>query len=343
MVVHQLAGGLAAAGVDVKVVALGGGRGVARPYLSRLKEDGLAVTELDEGSVRLEVSALRRLLNDHREAVIHTHGYRADLLACYARGRDQRWLSTVHGFTHLNALLTAYQIADRLALRFADGVIAVSDPIAQDLMRWKVPRPRLSLIRNVPRKIAPVSRSDARRELGLSPNRILVGWVGRFSAEKGPDRLPSIALALGQDAELVMVGDGPARIAVLEAISAAGVNNVCRWLGRRDDIGYLMSAFDVLALPSRAEGMPLTVLEAMSAGVPVVAFDVGDVRAAVRPDTGWLVPAGDLDAFTAAVAEAVHDEALRKTRGAASATLMAGHFDQDRWIAAHRALYAPSG
>jgi glycosyltransferase involved in cell wall biosynthesis len=243
----------------------------------------------------------------------------------------------------LNALLTAYQIADRLALRLADGVIAVSEPIVQDLMRWKVPRPRLSLIRNVPRQIAPVSRFDARRELGISPDRTLVGWVGRFSAEKGPDRLPSIAIAMGQNAELVLVGDGPERIAVLEAISGAGVNDVCRWLGRRDDIGYLMSAFDVLVLPSRTEGMPLTVLEAMSAGVPVVAFDVGDVRTAVNPHTGWLVPAGDMNAFAVAVAESVRDESLRKTRGAASARLIAEHFAQDRWISAHRALYAPTG
>lgn len=343
VVVEQLVEGLCQAGEDVAVIALGGGPH-AQPYLSRLRDRGGVVLEVPgRHGIRHEAAALHRLLEARPDAVLHSHGYRADLLVGYARCRGQRWVSTVHGFTHLTAKLTVYQVADRLALRFADAVIAVSEPLVQDLRRWGVPGGRVHLVRNVPRRGAPIGKAEARRRLGLDPARTVVGWVGRFSPEKGPDRLGAVAAALGGTAELVLVGDGPERPAVLEALAAMGEDRPHRWLGRRDDIGMLMAAFDVLILPSRTEGMPLTVLEAMAAGVPVVAFDVGDVRAVVGEETGWLVRAGDVAAFVDAVGRAVTDADGRARRGLASARLMATRFSGDGWIAAHRALYAGGG
>jgi glycosyltransferase involved in cell wall biosynthesis len=102
-----------------------------------------------------------------------------------------------------------------------------------------------------------------------------------------------------------------------------------------------MAAFDVLILPSRSEGMPLTVLEAMYAGVPVVAFDVGDVSAVVRNgSTGWLVPVDQLDLFRKKLLEALRNPEQRLSRGHASAQLMAREYSEANWLKKHLAVYS---
>jgi glycosyltransferase involved in cell wall biosynthesis len=162
--------------------------------------------------------------------------------------------------------------------------------------------------------------------------------VGRFSHEKGADRLPALFSSPEAACTLVLAGDGPLREPVLAGLAPLPHLDV-QWLGVRRDIGRLLGALDLLVLPSRTEGMPMVVLEAMAAGVPVAAFAVGDVAEAVNDTTGWCVAPDELGTLSQAVTAALRDAAAREARGTAARAHLAAHFSPQRWTAAHLSAY----
>jgi glycosyltransferase involved in cell wall biosynthesis len=234
--------------------------------------------------------------------------------------------------------MRVYEALDCMALQRADAVVAVSAPLMALLRRVGVSAQRLLLLRNVPASVERPDRDAARRALGLPSDATIVGWVGRFSHEKGADRLPVLLQNPASACTLALVGDGPLREAVLESLAPLSHLDV-RWLGVRRDIGPLFAAFDLLVLPSRTEGMPMVVLEAMAAATPVAGFAVGDVAYAVTEQTGWCVPAEHMQALASAVHAGLHDPELRRQRGKAGQAHVHKYFSGEAWVAAHRNAY----
>src|SRR6185503_10335621 len=140
-----------------------------------------------------------------------------------------------------------------------------------------VPPDRIRLMPNAWSGEAPLPREVAREKLGLPQNGWIIGWVGRLSGEKGPDVMLRAFRRLPPEAQLSVVGDGPLRTSLEGEARAENLGDRVRWHGSVPDAGRLMTAFDAVALSSRTEGTPMTVLEAMAAGVPVVATSVGGV------------------------------------------------------------------
>lgn len=131
------------------------------------------------------------------------------------------------------------------------------------------------------------ARLAARRELNVSNNQVVIGHVGRFSAVKNQSFLVDILtslIGLGCDAVLVLVGDGELRSKVEEKAAATGLSGKIRFLGLRDDVARLMQAFDALCFPSLHEGIPLTLIEAQSSGLPVLTSDKVSSEALVMPN-----------------------------------------------------------
>ena len=139
-------------------------------------------------------------------------------------------------------------------------------------------------------------REAARAALGIPPGAQVVAFLGRLSPEKAPEVLLRATRDTG--ALVLLAGDGPLR-AALEA-EATGTST--RFLGFVPDVQPVLAAADVLALPSWTEGLPMAVLEAMAAGVPVVASAVGSLPQVLGEGAGLLVPPGDVDALRAALA-----------------------------------------
>src|SRR5262249_35819882 len=130
-----------------------------------------------------------------------------------------------------------------------------------------------------------VGRAGARRELGLPPQAPIVGSVGRFDPVKNQRVLVQLLALLRRrfpDLLLVLVGDGPDRLALERLAQELGVGDALRVFGLQRRVERILPALDVFALPSRSEGIPLALLEAMAAGVPVVAAAVGGVSEAVH-------------------------------------------------------------
>jgi sugar transferase (PEP-CTERM/EpsH1 system associated) len=222
--------------------------------------------------------------------------------------------------------------------------------VSFDLRRWliatvRIPAHKVVAIHNGvdTSRFYPGDLAEARDAVGLPIAATVVGTIGRLDPVKDQAGLIAAFSGLtgsGASPVLAIVGEGPSRPALESEIKQRGLSERVRLLGERRDIPDLLRAFDVFVLPSRAEGMSNTILEAMATGLPVIATDVGGNPELVDPDvTGRLVPSGDPKALEAALSVYVADSYLRRLQGKAGRERVLQHFSLDRMAQAHRGLY----
>jgi len=187
----------------------------------------------------------------------------------------------------------------------------------------------------------PDTRSDVRRELGLPENAWVVGTVGRLAPEKDQALLVrAMAPLLSDRRHLVIVGDGPERDALRTVIHEANAERYVLMAGSRSDVARLLSAFDAFALPSRTEGLPLVLLEAMASELPVVATAVGGIPDLVVPGlTGMLVPPSDAPALRAALLSIVENPPGARKMGRAARREVVAHHSAEAMATAYGHLY----
>jgi glycosyltransferase involved in cell wall biosynthesis len=181
------------------------------------------------------------------------------------------------------------------------------------------------------------------RELHPPPRTTVdftVGMLSRHDPVKGIDLAIEVLAELGEGFHLVVVGDGPQRPELEALVERLGVSDQVELLPFRADARDLLPNFDVYLLPSRLEAFPVTVQEAMQAGVPVVATEVGSIREAVdHGETGFVVPVEDVGAMAEAIGRLAADEELRARMGRRAAEVGRQRFDIDAGVAAWEALY----
>lgn len=250
----------------------------------------------------LAVRSVRRLIAQRRPTIVHGHSAIGGAVARVAAWRASvTRVYTPHG-VYPHRLATA---TERLLGRRTDHLVAVSDS-ERDLVAalGLVPPHRIRVVRNGIDAAAPPDVRDLRAELGIPSEASIVASVGRLEPQKAPEIFVAAAAHLSRsapDTHFLLVGAGPLDAAVAQAARAAGVGERFHRLSHVRGVDALMAQFDVFVLTSRYEGLPYVVLEAMRAGVPVVATDVVGTRdAVVHGVTGVLVPPDD----AAAVADA---------------------------------------
>ncbi len=186
------------------------------------------------------------------------------------------------------------------------------------------------------------SRDALRGEWGVGEAPVLL-MVGRFAEQKGHalllDALPAVRAAY-PDVIVLLAGDGPLLIPTARAVSAKGLAGSVRMLGTRSDIADLMTLADLLVLPSAFEGLPLVALEAMAAGLPVVATIAPGNAEAIEDGVTGRLAAADATSFPAAVVDLLADRDRLATIGAAAIERQQARFSADRMIAETRAVYA---
>ena len=253
---------------------------------------------------------LRRVLRSEGADVLHTHVH----FSLNVLGRVAGRLAGAKVVAHMHAanvfrssgLARRAQVAlDDATARLCSRIIAVSESTGADLVRQGYPAGRVTVVHNgidAPRPAEPA------RPAGVPETAPLLLHVGRLTPTKGQgDLIEALARLARSDAVAVLVGQdletGGAYERELEARAAElGVRDRVVFTGYRDDVPALLAAAAVFVLPSSAEGLPLTVLEAMAAGRPVVATRVGGTpEAVVDGETGLLVPAGDVAALARAL------------------------------------------
>jgi glycosyltransferase involved in cell wall biosynthesis len=341
--VLALTAGLREQGVEAAVLALADDS--SGPFIERLRAAGVPVDVVHAPGRQYlrDLKGVRAAIQARRVDVVHTHGYRADIIGMLAaRGVHIASVATAHGFTGggwKNRMNERLQLA---ALRRDAAVIAVSEPLAGELVRRGVRSERLIALRNAwrPPGGAWPDRQAARLMLGLPPEGRVVGWVGRMAGVKAPGAaLDAFAAAGRADALLSFVGDGPDRPALQAAVERLGLSGRVRFHGMLPDAWRVLRAFDALLLSSRSEGTPMILLEAMHAGVPIVSTAVGGVPDLLDQHTARLVPWGDVPALGAAIAQVLQDPTAAAERATAARARLETNFAPDAWVARHVELY----
>jgi glycosyltransferase involved in cell wall biosynthesis len=186
-------------------------------------------------------------------------------------------------------------------------------------------------------RLAP--REKARAELDLPLRAPVVGAVSRLDPVKGVEVLLR-AIAWVEDAHLAIVGDGPERASLAALVDDLGLSDRVHWAGQRRDAPHLLSAFDLFVQPSLHEGLPNAVLEAMAAGLPVVATAVGGTSEVVIDEvTGFLVPPRDPQALAQGMRTLLHNSALRRKMGRAGRERVERYFSLEHMVGQTQAVY----
>lgn len=315
--------------------------GEHHPFAMALRGAGIPTHEVVVGNraYHREFSALGRLARSCGAEVLHSHGFRSDVLAALLRPRlSAAHVSTLHGFIGASGRGRMNEAVQLRALRGAAGVIAVSRTVAARARDAGVPEERIFQIPNaVPAPIDAFSRREARTLLGLPADGLVVGWIGRLSREKGPDVFAEAMRLLPALASVAVIGDGTMRIEVEERMREGGVRAV--FPGLLADASRLLPAFDLLVLSSRTEGTPMVVLEAMAAGIPIVASSVGGVPDVLTAEMARLVRSDDPVALSAAIRDSLTDVAGSAERAACAYTRWSDRYQIALWIQQHEAAY----
>jgi glycosyltransferase involved in cell wall biosynthesis len=287
---------------------------------------------------------LRALMRREKPQILHANSSKAGVigrLAAVATGVPVR-IFTVHGWAfkaYQGAAATIYLWADRLMRPLTTWTVCVAESERAAGLRARTCGPgNTVVIRNG------VDLNGPRRRHELASATPTVLAVGRF---RYPKDFPTLVRAVAQLApgtlRVLIAGDGPERPALEAEIASLGVADAVELLGERDDVPDLLAGADVLALPSLSEGMPMSVLEAMAAGLPVVASHVGGVgELVVDGATGMLVPPADPAALAGALNELAADPGLRARMGEAGRRRAEAEFSLERFRRAHVDLYRES-
>ena len=283
------------------------------------------------------VAELAQFIARHDIDVVLSHGFvRTDFLVGLACRRQRRPHVVSRAVALADECLprtrrVLYAVPDAWTLRHCDTVIAVSEASKRRMMQTQGLRPgAITVIPNgadVP-AVGEAERQRARRDLGVGDGAVVIGGVGQLIPRKAfADLVEAVAMAQERHPGLVcaILGEGPERPDLLARAATRGVD--LRLPGYLPDPYPTMAAFDVAVLPSRAEGMPLVVLEAMMLGVPVVATAVAGTPEVIETErSGILVPARDPRALAAALGRLLAAPDLRVRLGAAGAERARAHF-----------------
>jgi glycosyltransferase involved in cell wall biosynthesis len=300
--------------------------------------------------VRRKVSPLRdvagllelvRVLRRERPDIVHANSSKAGVLGRLAAsfaGVPIR-IFTVHGWAfsaHSGVASLLYRWADRLMRPLTTVTICVSDTDRARGLAAHTCTAETTVV--IPNAIDVEQAPTARRERA----RPLIVAVGRLKAPKDFSTLVRAFAQLPSSSfDAAIVGDGPDRAELETAIGELGIGERVILLGERNDVPRLLARADIFVLSSASEGLPVSVLEAMGAGLPVVGTRVGGVpELVVDGETGLLVEAGDPDSLAAALGTLVEDAELRQRMGDAGRERAREQFDLERFWEAHIELYS---
>jgi glycosyltransferase involved in cell wall biosynthesis len=339
-------------GFDVALAAPRGQR-----YVYRFREAGVPTFDAEIKS-KYDVAASRRyaaLVRGEGFDVVHTHTRRADFVAALGgRRAGAAVVSTQHGQINLEryTLREKRDLAARVygfcLRRFFDKHVAVSAEIADELrVRCGVDPARIVNIPNgvdaAPFIGAGRDRLSFRYEIGAPRWAVVATAVASLDVKGHADLLPAVAAVAkdGVDIRLAVVGEGHrGGPLIIEQAEELGIADRVRVLGFRDDVPRVLAGSDVFVLPTPSEGLSLAIMEAMAAGLPVVATAVGGNPELVEPGiTGLLVPAGDPAALAEALRRLAREPGLRRAMGRAARSRVVLDFTVEKMADRYAALY----
>lgn len=322
--------------------------GPGRAVLARLSEAGVRVSGLKR-SRRLALRPwinLVRLLRRERVDIVHAHKFGSNLWAVLFGRLARVPVVVAHEHMWSYSERSPRNLVDRdVIARFADAFIAVSDEGRRQMIELQgIPAEDVIYIPNGIPELPPGDRDTAREALGIAPGAPVVGTLANLRPEKALEVLIEAAAILREEfAELrvVVAGEGEERALLERLIADRDLKDKVLLLGWRDDRADLLAAFDLAVCCSDFEGGPLSVMEYMDVGLPIVATRVGGLPELLgEGDCGLLVEPRDPAALAAALAALIRDPERRETLGASARALRERRYGIDTWVRRIEALYA---
>lgn len=266
------------------------------------------------------VKRLVQVIKSRKIDIIHTHGYKSDILGLLAARRAGiRCVSTPHGFSgKVGIKLAAFIHLGIFSLRYFDAVAPLSEDLLEDMRRFKVAEAKTLLIRNGVdlKEIDQFNASFLSTAPENEADERLIGFIGQMIPRKGlPDLIQVFDKLYSRDQtlRLELIGDGRQR-EELETLAADQASaSAVRFLGFRSDRLELLSRFSVFVMTSSLEGIPRCMMEAMALGIPVVAYDIPGVDQLIEHgETGLLAPLGDVNALAECCQEILDNPDMAK-------------------------------
>ncbi len=332
------------AGMEVLISAGGEGEleqralraGIPYQKLRAAKRDILPLADL------ATIQELRHVIRDYKPDVIHLNSSKMSVLGSIAARLEHapRIVYRIGGWAFLEDIAPfkkwIYRVSEHWTAWLKDVIVTVhpgDEQIAREL--GIIPQKELLTIPNginlgtFDQNL--LSREQARTQLGLSMDETIVGTVANLYGPKNvPGFLDSIARLthLSPSIRFVVMGDGPEHPIVMKRCAELNLQQRVIFTGRRADASSLLRAFDLFVLPSTKEGMPWALLEAMAAGLPCIATDVGACRWMLEPDGGIVVPSRNPNALAKAIEKLLNDQQQRNNFGLAARAIIETRY---RW------------
>jgi glycosyltransferase involved in cell wall biosynthesis len=287
------------------------------------------------------IPRLVRFIHSRDIQIIHTHGYRSDIIGLLAARISSRpIIATIHGFVPINSRLRLYGHADLIALRFFDRVLPVSNDIGNELLRNGIAGKKLVTIRNAVDLVDTSPASDAAHGALYSSLKskgdLVIGLVGRLSPEKNIPGFLDVARRLAgkyDHLQFIIVGDGPERYGLEGLTMRLKLDGKVRFTGFVEEMESIYTSLDILVISSTTEGIPLTALEAMRHGIPVVSTRVGGIPEIIEQGVnGLIVDAGDMEALGKAVESLVVNKEKYLAISRNARDIVRRDFNRSSWI-----------
>jgi len=293
-----------------------------------------------------QLRRLRRLLISEKIDLVHAHDFYSGLLGIAAA--RLAGVKVIACQRHLKLSdRRAHYVGTSVIHRLADRLLVNSDAIRRRVINQRIAHPRkITVIRNgVASGATPKAeaRSVIRRELSIDDTVVLVGVVARLDPIKGHRFFIDAAAEVLRghpDTHFVLIGDGPLRSEIRERLEKARLTDRVHLLGDRSDVARLISGLDLLVLSSLHEGLPNAVMEAMAAGIPVVATAVGGTKELITDgETGFLAPPADSEALAWKINLALMKSDTRSQITAAARKRIESEYGMERMINSVERLY----
>jgi glycosyltransferase involved in cell wall biosynthesis len=288
---------------------------------------------------------IRKYASKNQINLMHCHGYKSNFYGLFASPRNIPIVATNHNWLASHWRLRAYRRFDSLLVRYFTRIIAVSDGVRKEMLRYGVPKEKVRIIDNgidLTRFADTISPEVIREEFGIKKGVKVIGTVGNLGAEKGHVYLLQAAKGIVNNVESVkffVVGDGPLRACLENEATQLGIRDNVIFTGFRTDIPNLLSTMDIFVLPSVIEGLPMVLLEAMAAKKAVVATRVGAIPKVVDNGNGILVEPKDAAGLQKAIVSLLTNEEKRRKCASAGYETVRTRFSSERMSLEYIALY----
>ncbi len=342
----------------------GPGIGPEGSLMDRARGYGYRVIEVD--AMRRSIHAVRdwrtyselvRLLKELKPDLVHTHSSKAGILGRWAarRARVPAIVHTIHGlaFTASTSRVAnaVYRYLEKITAPLTTRIVCVADAMARQSLEAGIGRPEQYVTVYSGMETAafinpPVPREEMRRRLGVKQSDVVVGTIARLFDLKGHEDLLELAPQLCShypNVRFLWVGDGSLRSLYERSIARMGLQNrfILTGLVPPEEIPNYTGAMDILAHPSRREGLARALPQGSLAGCPVICYDIdGNAEALVHEKTGFVIPPFDVEQFGRALSVLLPNAALRAEMGAAGRDFALQRFDTRVMVDSLECVYA---